>query len=47
MKRRRISYSRKRKYEMGFCPHTTKKQLIYNLEVIDRENEQYHVFMYF
>jgi hypothetical protein len=45
MKRRRISYSRKRKYEMGFYP--TKKQLIYNLEVIDRENAKYHVFLYF
>ena len=46
MKRRRISYSRKRKYE-EMLNETSKKQLIYNLEVIDRENEQYHVFMYF
>ena len=46
MKRRRISYSRKRKYE-EFIHGTSKKQLIYNLEVIDRQNEQYHVFMYF
>jgi hypothetical protein len=46
MKRRRISYSRKRKYD-EMVTGIVKRQLIYNLEVIDRENAKYHVFLYF
>lgn len=46
MKRRRISYSRKRKYEEFFYG-TNKRQLVYNLDIIDRQNEQYHPYMYF
>lgn len=46
MKRRRISYSRKRKYEEFLCG-TNKKQLVYNHEIIDRQNMQYHPYMYF
>ena len=46
MKRRRISYSRKRKYE-EMLNGTNKRQLVYNHEIIDRRNEQYHAYIYF
>jgi hypothetical protein len=46
MKRQKISYSRKRKYD-EMVTGIVKRQLIYNLEVIDRENAKYHVFLYF
>jgi len=46
MKRQRISYSRKRKYD-EMVTGIVKRQLIYNMELIDKANEKYHVFLYF
>lgn len=46
MKRQRISYSKKRKLdEMVYG--TNKRQLVYNLDIIDRQNEQYHPYLFF
>jgi len=46
MKRKRESYSKKRKYEFINEPNK-KHQLIYDHNVIDKQNTRYHAFLYF